>query len=271
MLRRFAPRSSTNRKQEKKVCGTFTGTFRASTALYKSADECVAATVTRPQRPQPARSQESDRGSMNLAWSTVKASGDHRRGSATCSIVARKIMTIHALFETWSIDDGNYPDMHVGMRVKLAFIMNPARLETGAVEYRWLYLNGATYRFSGKVTERYEEPDPIVVIDAGTMRFACEGPSIAELRAGDRVTGEGDLVVDYYIWSENVADRLGAENLFYDFVVSGLKRVDEAAADGLKFRILRATDVTSTRERRSSEVFLFDLEPSPDSAPRTFT
>jgi hypothetical protein len=131
-----------------------------------------------------------------------------------------------AILEAWTINDGNYPEMSVGMFVNLAFEMSLFRLEREFFGETWTTLGDARYRFSGTVIQRYEEPEPLVILRASTLAFFSEGEAISDLSVGNTVSGEGVLIVDYYAWTEDLKEREAPADIFYDLVIERIRRLE---------------------------------------------
>lgn len=170
-------------------------------------------------------------------------------------------MMITALLESWTINDQNYPEMSVGQTVNLAFGLAPESLETkDDSAHRWQHVCDAQYTFAGTVIRRYDEPEVLVVIHAGEMKFFIEGPLVQQCVEGDLVHGRGELFVDYYIWVEDLAERLTPPDISYNLVIDGIQRIEkEPGPDATKLtRIeLRRTDAFS--HSHSSYLMVFSV------------
>ena len=189
-----------------------------------------------------------------------------------------------AVFEPWVIGDGSYPPLIVGMPVNLSFEMSVGEL-AGAEQPESLHAAGdGEYAFTGTVLATYAEGDPIVAVQANELRFFIEGPRIASLAAGTRITGRGTLVVDYYAWAEYVDERDHPPNLFFDLIVRRIRRVaiperfiSRSAKRKSAPARLPPSEFGEVSQIESmvggsftDEFYLLDLETIDQSIPRTF-
>jgi hypothetical protein len=55
------------------------------------------------------------------------------------------------------------------------------------------------------------------------LLFYIDGSEVDLLRIGDRISGAGSLVVDYYIWAEFLKEYKDPPNLFYKLKVERLR------------------------------------------------
>lgn len=135
-------------------------------------------------------------------------------------------MTITAVFESWHICDGNYPPLHRGQQVNLSFEMNVSEAVPSAnCQPLLLQEAPAQYRFAGEVLNVYRDggSDAITVIEAAGFRFYINNSF--GFRPGDSVQGQGTLLLDHYIWVENLAEYRDAPDLFYQLRVSKIEKV----------------------------------------------
>jgi hypothetical protein len=190
---------------------------------------------------------------------------------------------LEAIVELWFISDENYPHLTVGMKVNLSFEMAMTHVLPSA-ETSLVHLGNAEYRFAGEVIQRYEEPEPIVVIESGGFRFFSEGALAAPLRVGDHIAGDGTLIVDYYGWAELIDERVDAPNIFVNLEIRRIRRIEipvartQTRGDRQSYPVRtkiaecdRIVDVLSTADHDSNAVFfLLDLAPIADNVPRTF-
>jgi hypothetical protein len=138
-------------------------------------------------------------------------------------------MDIMAVFETWHLGDGNYPALKVGDAVNLSFEIEPEELARAerAVPQRFDHLGQAEYTFNGLVLRVYgrgEVSGPVVVVEAVGFRFYICSPLTAGLKAGERVSGKGSLVLDHYLWVEFLSEYPDPPDLFYKLRVTDVVR-----------------------------------------------
>ncbi len=130
-----------------------------------------------------------------------------------------------AIFESWLLGDGTYPPLHVGQEVNLSFELKPREAaEASPSEPLFLREEGAAqYEFCAEVVWKQDEDEAIAVVSAGNCSFFVEGLSAQTLHVGMRVRGVGTVLVDYYIWVENVDGYPGAPDLFRSFHVISIQ------------------------------------------------
>ena len=135
-------------------------------------------------------------------------------------------VTLTAIFESWHIGDGTYPPLHRGQQVNLSFEMEAAEMSLSAPGGSSLvHEGGAQYRFTGEVLRLYNEngSDAITVIEAAGFRFYVNRSF--GLQTGEWVQGHGKLVLDHYIWVENLDEYKDAPDLFYQLRVAHLHAI----------------------------------------------
>lgn len=139
------------------------------------------------------------------------------------------MIKICATFEEWYLGDGTYPPLTVGQKVNLSFYVNPTELKsTNRTDFEFHQNQYSDYRYCGRVIRTYksEENSDINLIDCGQFRFYIEGnPKIQKLKEGQFIEGQGTLLLDYYMWVENLADYKDAPNIFYNFQVDRIIKV----------------------------------------------
>jgi hypothetical protein len=118
-------------------------------------------------------------------------------------------MHFTAIFEKWLLGDGCYPVLQRGQFVNLAFELRPTSLRRGmAAPDSFESLDDATCRLYGTMLRVFPAEDsPVAVVEANGFRCYVEKPEVKGWDAGERVAAEGSLAVDYYLWSEFLADR----------------------------------------------------------------
>jgi hypothetical protein len=138
-------------------------------------------------------------------------------------------MQITTIFEGWLLGDGSYPPMFRGQLVNLAFQICPRSVHypaTGQTDFE--SRDDGTCRLHGTVTwlrPANTNETPVAIVDAGIFRGYVSGDEVQQWESGASVTIEGELHVDYYIWSEFLADQYpDAPNLFYPFRVARIRR-----------------------------------------------
>ncbi len=193
-------------------------------------------------------------------------------------------MVIEAIFELWLVGDGSYPHLAVGMHVSLSFEMALLQLGNDDNDSQLISIRDTEYSFAGTVIARYEEPEPLVVIEAGNFRFFSEGQLMTDLRLGDKVSGEGVLVVDYYAWAEYVDVRPAAPDIFSTFAVRRIRRAQIPAhlvhvagsrkSYPTRVRIADCSDISEVKTTAAinddSAFYVLDLETIDQMVPRTF-
>jgi len=131
-------------------------------------------------------------------------------------------------FEEWHLGDGNYPPLHKGQKVNLSFYIYPGNKEINAnEEYYFNPIADSNYMFSGKVIRNYVDNEKqIIIIDTGSFKFYLEEFDLNfRPLVGQFISGNGLLLLDYYIWVENLDDYPDAPNIFYNFEVSQILRI----------------------------------------------
>ena len=136
--------------------------------------------------------------------------------------------TICATFEEWYLGDGTYPPLHKGQKVNLSFYIAPGeKVHHSDGQYLFEQIKHSDYKFSGKVIRNYPESDKqIIIIDVGNFKFYIEEFDVSfKPDEGQFISGRGQLLLDYYIWVENLRDYPGPPNIFYNFQVEKILRV----------------------------------------------
>ena len=182
---------------------------------------------------------------------------------------------LSAMLEAWTINDGNYPEISVGMHVNLAFEMGSLCLDARSVANGWVHLGDARYRFGGTIRQRYDEPEPLVVVTAGSLTFFSEGHALSGFREGETIAGEGTLVVDYYAWTENAGERRDPTDIFYNLVVERIRELQmphvTLRGKSVPHRIGPGIEVLETNaHQHSTALYLVDFRVVEQAVPRTF-
>ena len=136
-------------------------------------------------------------------------------------------MKFSAIFESWHVEDGNYPPLSKGQLVNLSFQCEPRRLERAAEgSFPWIdHRDNAECQFCARVLQVHSGSDAIAVLDTGTLRFYVNGSEITSFPPGSLVRGEGTMLLDHYLWVEFVDKRPDPPDLFYNLRVSRIRRV----------------------------------------------
>jgi hypothetical protein len=136
--------------------------------------------------------------------------------------------TICATFEEWYLGDGNYPPLHKGQKVNLSFYIAPAEKTLHSDEqYLFEQIKYSDYKFSGKIIRNYHKSDKqIIIVDVGHFKFYIEEFDASfKASEGQFISGRGQLLVDYYIWVENLRDYPEPPNIFYNSKVERIIKV----------------------------------------------
>ena len=116
-------------------------------------------------------------------------------------------MQLFTIFEPYLIPDKAYPPLSEGNLVRLSFRMECTRLETTREQQeRFMHLDDAEYRFSGRVALLYNKPHPFMIIEARGFRFYTLAPRALRLKRGSWTDGTGTLL----LLRRLVLSRLGA-------------------------------------------------------------
>jgi len=137
-------------------------------------------------------------------------------------------MHITVGFDSGLIDDRSYPPLQVGQTVNLSFqveLTSPLEKTGESIDFQ--VAADAECVFVADVLRIYRLPteQPLGIVQAGDFRFYIEGNDIIEFKVGDRISGAGSLVVDYYIWVEFLDKYEDAPSLFYKMKVERLRKI----------------------------------------------
>jgi hypothetical protein len=198
--------------------------------------------------------------------------------------------TLCATFEEWYLGDGTYPPLHKGQKVNLSFYINPVdKTITSNGNYRFEQIKHSDYKFCGKVIRNYTDPHKqIIIIDVGDFKFYIEESDKAfKPLVGQFISGHGTLLLDYYIWVENLRDYPDPPNLFYNFQVERIwkvaipERFIHRHANGLSsptslspqdYSDKDVQEIVDMRQDHSStEFYLLNLEFIEEEVAQTFT
>jgi hypothetical protein len=137
-------------------------------------------------------------------------------------------MHVTAIFESWHVPDGNYPPLSRGQLVRLSFELQPTALVSchGPAVVRLEHQGDAEYSGVARVLRRYQgEGSPLVVLDAGALRFYVYSPEAEPLAPGDWVEFAGTILLDHYIWVEYLRTYPEPPDLFYNLRVTRIRKV----------------------------------------------
>lgn len=110
-------------------------------------------------------------------------------------------MNLTAIFESWHIDDGNYPPLTEGQFVNLTFELEPREVEevSSVIPESFEHLGKGEYRFCGTVLNVYGNgDDAITIITTGDFRFYIMSDESSRYVKGRRYCGEGTLLLDHF-------------------------------------------------------------------------
>jgi len=130
-------------------------------------------------------------------------------------------------FEEWHLGDGNYPPLHRGQKVNFSFyisLTNKQILENGECYFK--QNRYSDYSFCGKVIRTYQSVDDgqIIIVDTGNFKFYIEDSKFS-VNIGQFISGQGVLLIDYYIWVEYLSSYDNPPDLFYNFIVENISKV----------------------------------------------
>jgi hypothetical protein len=129
---------------------------------------------------------------------------------------------ICATFEEWYLGDGTYPPLHRGQKVNLSFYVLPTEIkvvENNSSHFK--QIKHSNYSFCGLVIRNYLDSEKqIIIVDTGDFKFYIEQfDKSFSTTVGQFISGTGQLLLDYYIWVENLSDYENAPDIFYNFSV----------------------------------------------------
>lgn len=131
-------------------------------------------------------------------------------------------------FEEWYLGDGTYPPLHRGQKVNLSFYVSTKDLKASDNQItHFRQLNNSDYSFCGQVIRNYQDnDDQLIIIDTSTIKFYIEVPKKTFISTvGQFVCGTGQLLIDYYMWVENLKDYENPPELFYNFTIDKIRKV----------------------------------------------
>lgn len=127
------------------------------------------------------------------------------------------MLNLWATLEEWVIGDGNYPHFRKNDKVNLAFYIKPYNFSVTKNEnHLFEQIKYSEYNFCGKIIYTYEN---IIVVDTNGFKFYMEIDDIEKNIVGNQIQGKGMLLVDYYVWAENLIEYKNHPNIFYNLFV----------------------------------------------------
>jgi hypothetical protein len=130
-------------------------------------------------------------------------------------------------FEEWHLGDGNYPPLHRGQKVNFSFYISLTdKKVSDSAECYFRKVKHSDYTFCGEVIRNYnsDHESQIIIVDTGIFKFYIEDASFS-VKVGQFITGQGSLLIDYYIWVEYLSSYVDPPELFYSFIVDGISKV----------------------------------------------
>ena len=193
------------------------------------------------------------------------------------------------IFEEWYLGDGTYPPLYRGEKVNLSFYIstNDCKI-SDKQEFYFIQIKDSDYSFSGRVIRNYKENDgQLIIVDTGTFKFYMEIPrEKLSLAVGQFICGSGPLLIDYYAWVENLRNYENHPDLFYNFKVDKIRKVqipekfisrnDKAMAypsslspkDYSENDILEIEDMDG--DNSNTSFYLLNLKTTNEQIPKTF-
>jgi hypothetical protein len=193
------------------------------------------------------------------------------------------------IFEEWYLGDGTYPLLRRGEKVNLSFYIptNDCKISDKRESY-FVQIKDSDYSFSGQVIRNYKENDEqLIIIDAGTFKFYMEIPrKKLSLTVGQFICGSGSLLIDYYAWVENLRNYENRPDLFYNFKVVKIRKVqipekfiyrnDKAIShpSSLSPKDYSENDILEIEDMHgdngNTSFYLLDLKTIDEQVPKTF-
>lgn len=180
--------------------------------------------------------------------------------------------TLCAIFEEWYIGDGTYPLLKKGQQVNLSFYAELQEIYIPHTKDKYLrQYKDMTYDFCGEVVYRHpmdEYGQVIIVVHTGNMMFYIECYDEDDMYMPHTyVAGRGNLLVDYYIWVENLDEYPNnPPDIFYNFEIDKIRKVT-VSEDTQK----EVTEEVEEMENNNTILCYFlDLRFINDAVPKTF-
>lgn len=180
--------------------------------------------------------------------------------------------TLCAIFEEWYIGDGTYPLLKKGQKVNLSFYAELQEMYIHLTKDKYLrQQKDMTYDFCGEVVYRHPMDDygqTIIVVDTGRMMFYIECYDEDDMYTpGTYVAGRGNLLVDYYIWVENLDEYPNnPPDIFYNFEIDGIRKV--TVSEETQKELVEEVEVME--HNNATLCYFLDLRFITDAVPRTF-
>lgn len=138
-------------------------------------------------------------------------------------------MEVTAIFESWHIGDGNYPPFSKGEIVNLSFELEPEVFSESTPDKpeEFWHLGGARYQFCATVLKVFDNDGEgkIITVNAMGFTFYILSPHCKTYAPGSKISGQGTLVLDHYIWVEFLDQYEDPPNLFHNLKVARIKKV----------------------------------------------
>ena len=131
-------------------------------------------------------------------------------------------------FEEWYIGDGTYPPLRKGQNVNLSFYIQPyEKAFTNNKNLFFRKIKNSNYEFSGQIIRDYYDNDNrVIIVDVSDFRFYIElTDKQKKSLVGQYIIGQGQLLIDYYIWVENLHSYENAPDIFYNFTIDKIRKV----------------------------------------------
>jgi hypothetical protein len=136
-----------------------------------------------------------------------------------------KMFRLWSILEEWVIGDGNYPHFRKNDKVNLAFYVEPYNFDiTKDKRYCFEQIKYFEYNFCGKIIFKRSN---IIVIDTNYFKFYMElnKDKIKNNMVGKFIQGKGKLLVDYYVWAENIGRYKNQPDIFYNLIIEKIHSV----------------------------------------------
>ncbi|MDR2033457.1 MAG: hypothetical protein LBP89_02360 [Helicobacteraceae bacterium] len=189
---------------------------------------------------------------------------------------------LYVILEEWAIEDGNYPLLNKNDKLNIAFEMEFYDFEiVKKEEYLFENIKYSEYNFCGKIIYKYSN---IIIVDTGIMKFYVESKN--NLKIGKFIKGNGKLLIDCYVWAENINKYKNCPDIFYNVLIKKLfsvkisekfiKRFDGGISypSSLKSNDINEKDIIEIEKMKGNEkydmFFLLKLEQIDEEIKRTF-
>jgi hypothetical protein len=148
---------------------------------------------------------------------------------------------LYTTFETWLVEDGNYPYLKKGDKINISFQILSNDFEiVNKKMYNFKQIKYSEYDFYGKIIYKYSKPDhhsSIIIIDTSDFMFYMEIDKNIKVSVGKYIKGKGQLLFDYYIWTEFLNNHKKAPDIFYNLIIQEMYKIkisDESLVSKIK-------------------------------------